>query len=269
MSDYYNNLQTASWKGVTFNWESIQHTGGRRVQIHEFIKRDDPFVEDLGLMTKQFSITGYFVGDDASEIQSLQDVCEEPGPGEFVHPLLGSQTAALVAPLEALVTKDKGRLYTFTLKFVFTTQSEATNTAKFPSSDESTAKSVENSVNDLKESSSSDFLSNVRSAIAQGRNAINAVRNTVTKYTRIVTSAISSVRRVINSVMPIANLLGAGSSLGRFLRSTNKIISSSTQLINTPARLVNQVNSAVNTSVRAATMVSQGVSKLTSFINRL
>ncbi len=36
------------WRGIAFRFGNYSLRGGRRVAIHEFPTRDDPFTEDLG-----------------------------------------------------------------------------------------------------------------------------------------------------------------------------------------------------------------------------
>jgi prophage DNA circulation protein len=42
------NLQPASWRGVPFAVEVDTYRGGRRIALHEYPYRDDPWLEDTG-----------------------------------------------------------------------------------------------------------------------------------------------------------------------------------------------------------------------------
>ena len=88
-----DNLVPASFRGVGFQVaESENKAGGRRIALHEYPGRDVPFAEDMGEITKTFSIEGYIVGDDYLDRgERLIDACNMPGPGELVHPYRGSQ----------------------------------------------------------------------------------------------------------------------------------------------------------------------------------
>ena len=83
-----DNLVAASFRGAEFGVdESENKAGGRRIALHEYPGRDDPFAEDMGEITKTFSIEGFIVGDDYLDRgQRLIDACNTPGPGELVHP---------------------------------------------------------------------------------------------------------------------------------------------------------------------------------------
>ncbi len=81
----------ASFRGVTFFVQRAERTGGRRKVTHEFPKRDDPFIEDLGRKARTYPIEGYVIGDDYIDARdaltsALEDV---EGPGTLVHPYYG------------------------------------------------------------------------------------------------------------------------------------------------------------------------------------
>lgn len=85
----------ASFRGVPFFVEASDRTGGRRVMVHEFPLRDDPFVEDLGRRARKFRVDGYVVGDDyiAQKNALLAALEDEEGPGQLVHPYYGIKIA--------------------------------------------------------------------------------------------------------------------------------------------------------------------------------
>ncbi len=87
----------ASFRGVPFFVESVEDSGGRRVVVHEFPLRDDPFVEDLGDGSQGFRFDGYVIGDDyLAQRDQLIEACRKAGPGELVHPYRGVFTAVCV-----------------------------------------------------------------------------------------------------------------------------------------------------------------------------
>lgn len=87
-----DRLQPASFRGAPFEIESHSAiAGGRRVQVHEYPGRDDPYTEDLGLRTGEYQIQGYLVGDDYMLARDrLVAACAKAGPGTLVHPYLGT-----------------------------------------------------------------------------------------------------------------------------------------------------------------------------------
>lgn len=114
-----DELQTASFRGVEFRVS--RHSldgGGRRIVTHEFPVRDTPFSEDMGRNTKEFSIEAFIVSEDYFAARNaLMRACDTAGPGELVHPYLGS-LAVYCKGYQLQETADEGRIASFTLSFV-------------------------------------------------------------------------------------------------------------------------------------------------------
>src|SRR5262245_27796266 len=91
-------LVGASFRGAPFLVESSERSGGRRVVVHEFPLRDEPFVEDLGKRGSVFRVDGYVIGDDylTQRDALLAALEDESGPGELVHPYHGVRRAVCV-----------------------------------------------------------------------------------------------------------------------------------------------------------------------------
>ena len=93
MSEWRDRKQGASFRGVPFLVDTDSVPVGRRTQLHEFPKRDQPFVEDLGRRTRQYKFTGFVAGDDfLAQRDRLLTALDTPGPGELVHPWFGRLT---------------------------------------------------------------------------------------------------------------------------------------------------------------------------------
>jgi prophage DNA circulation protein len=88
----------ASFRGVPFKVEAHELKFGRRVVVHEFPNVDGGESEDLGRKPGEFSIEAYVLGEDHDLQRSeLLRVCEEiRGPGELVHPYLGTRTVVFL-----------------------------------------------------------------------------------------------------------------------------------------------------------------------------
>jgi prophage DNA circulation protein len=92
---WQQNLRPASWRGVPFFVQDHQFTGGRRVQVHDFVQRDKPYVEDLGRDNRNMTIKGFVIaryenGFNAwPERDALIAAIEQGGKGKFVHPSFG------------------------------------------------------------------------------------------------------------------------------------------------------------------------------------
>ena len=112
------NLVPASFRGVGFQVsETEAPIAGRRVAVHEYPGRDEPFVEDLGRVTKRWTIEAFVLGDDyANARDRLIDACDMPDAGELVHPYLGSLQVACTACSLTERTRE-GRMARFSLQF--------------------------------------------------------------------------------------------------------------------------------------------------------
>jgi len=90
---WLQNYRQASYRGAVFYVDNVDSQFGRRIVTHEYPQRDIPYSEDLGRKARNFNVTGYLVG---SEYQLARDelikACEEGGPGDLVHPYMGSLT---------------------------------------------------------------------------------------------------------------------------------------------------------------------------------
>lgn len=90
MSAWRDRLVPASFRGVQFHVELGALSGGRRIVMHEFAKRDDPYAEDMGRRARKHPVTAYLVSPDYQpDRDALRDALEEEGPGTLVHPTLG------------------------------------------------------------------------------------------------------------------------------------------------------------------------------------
>lgn len=96
--DFFTSLRQASFRGVPFEVDGVEATGGRRVVLHEYPLRDTPYSEDLGRRAREFSVRGFLVqGRGYDYFQARADLLaalEAYGPGELVHPWHGEMRVA-------------------------------------------------------------------------------------------------------------------------------------------------------------------------------
>ena len=112
-----DRLRPASFRGVPFFVDTSQFTTGRRVQLHEFPDRDNPFPEDLGKVSGTFKVDGHILGDDYFEIkEALVEACEKEGPGELIHPYFGTLQVQ-VGPVSIDEDTKEGRIASVTFLF--------------------------------------------------------------------------------------------------------------------------------------------------------
>ena len=89
-------LQDASFRGVSFEVQSVEDRGEKALCVHEYPYRSGAEVEDLGRKPRVIPVTAIFWGVAyESRIKALVAAFEEAGPGELIHPVFGSLTVAV------------------------------------------------------------------------------------------------------------------------------------------------------------------------------
>ena len=106
-----------SFRGVPFGLLAHSMESGRRTVTHEFPSRDNPYVEDLGLRARSFSLDLFVLGDDSAARDALQKALEQKGPGVLVHPYLGTFKVQ-VGSFTLSESYDAQRLAKFTVGFL-------------------------------------------------------------------------------------------------------------------------------------------------------
>jgi len=118
-----DNLVDASWKGAPFKVSSSTSSFGRRTQLHQYINRDKPFLQDLGGQAEKFSIEGYIIQDLANELDyfpqrdQLIRKLKSKGSGLLIHPFYGFKKVGLEGEASLTETFDNGGIVTFTATF--------------------------------------------------------------------------------------------------------------------------------------------------------
>ena len=131
MSSWRDNLWPASFRAANFKVVSTSTSIGRRNIVHQYPLRDEPYVEDLGLDTDEFSIEGYIVQhkdneyDYFAERDLLIDELKKPGPGTLIHPFLGEITASLIGKVRLSESFNEGGVARFSMTFVRAEETKA------------------------------------------------------------------------------------------------------------------------------------------------
>lgn len=113
-----DQMQPASFRGVSFGVSRASDDLGRRVVRHDYPQRDDPYVEDLGRAPRVISVTGFVVGPDyMAGRDALQEALDTPGPGTLIHPWHGSLTVC-VTSARVEHSAENGGMAVFTMSFV-------------------------------------------------------------------------------------------------------------------------------------------------------
>lgn len=118
MSPWRQQLLQGSFRGVPFYTRKSDSEHGRRTVTHEYPLRDVPYVEELGLKGRAFTLDAYVIGTDYMPWRDrLIAALEQAGPGELIHPYRGILNVALTAPAHVSESADEGGMARFSLTF--------------------------------------------------------------------------------------------------------------------------------------------------------
>ncbi len=82
-----DQLQSASFRDVPFYTRNTPGEIGRRVAVHEYPLRDDPYPEDLGRKARRYTVDAFVMGDNyMAQRDRIIKALEKFGPGMLVHP---------------------------------------------------------------------------------------------------------------------------------------------------------------------------------------
>ncbi|QDL53143.1 DNA circularization protein [Rhodoferax aquaticus] len=89
MPAWLDQLQPASFRGVPFQVDSIEHTAGDNVVIREYPFQDLPTVFRMGEGAEEIKLSAYVIGDDYfAQRERLREVLT--GDGVLIHPTAGT-----------------------------------------------------------------------------------------------------------------------------------------------------------------------------------
>lgn len=112
-------LQPASYNGVQFHVETGVRTGGRRIALHEFPKRDEPYAEDMGRRAKRFTVQAYVIGPDYEDQRdALISQFEREGSGRLVLPTSFDEKTVVVETYSVTENRQRGGYAEFSITFV-------------------------------------------------------------------------------------------------------------------------------------------------------
>lgn len=114
-----NRLRSASFRGIPFQVERLEHDCGRRVQLDMLPGRDVPVSGDLGRLPRDIQIEAFIVGPDYMDgADALEKACnDDPRPGGLLHPTLGLLIVRCLRARRAEDRKELGQAR-FSLQFV-------------------------------------------------------------------------------------------------------------------------------------------------------
>lgn len=126
-------MRRGSFRGVAFYTNAVDDEVGRRVAVHEYPGRDNPYPEDMGRKARGFTVECYVSGPEyMADRDALIAAVEKKGPGKLVHPFWGEFN---VQAINARIREGSGEegVARFAITFVESGQNEfpvsSTNTA--------------------------------------------------------------------------------------------------------------------------------------------
>lgn len=84
-------LLEATFRGIVFDIVKTDDTADRATAEHSYPYVDGSDIEDMGRGARHISVEAVFYGDDyETRLQEFLAVLDQPGAGEFIHPVFGS-----------------------------------------------------------------------------------------------------------------------------------------------------------------------------------
>ena len=204
------DLREASFRGVTFHYDSTDGTFGRRHARHEYPGRDIPYLEDMGRKPREHTVEAFLLEPDhMGKAGSLIAACETKGPGTLIHPYWGSLQVVCTLARQRFSTREGG-MATFTLSFTEAGEN------RYPSATVATAALVA--------SKAGAALSAVQTAFEDAFTVDGQPAFVATAAADIVAGAVDTIETALAGQVP------AGEDRGAFTAAAAGITSSSAEL---------------------------------------
>lgn len=237
---YWSELRPASYEGIPFAVLSETGTFGRRNVVHEYPNKEtSPWIEDLGLQTNVFRISGFLV--ESSLVYGGGSVFEQrnrlikkvqggtvgntkaPGLGNLVHPTYGTIKANCLT-VEFGTEWDRGRVVE--VRFVFARGGDRL----YPKAQQPSANAVKSAAAGLYTPTLLGCIKALASAVVKGAAMVQAAVSTVVGWYQTVTTLINDVKRFWHAISTLqgnfGRLFGGGNS--GFAASNQKASSTAT-----------------------------------------
>lgn len=213
---WIDQLQAASFRGIPFGVLSSDSQFGRRLHVHEYPFRDDPWPEDIGRATRRFTVRGFLVsnsrvyggGDVLAQRSRLVGAAEASGAGTLVHPTYGQLSVSLVT-LTVTERAEEGHYVEFVAVFVEAGQ------RKFPAVGNATGSIVSLFSSGLNSAAGASFLTRAVADLKLGASVVNQLVTTATTWAQ---PAIALVRDATNLSHLTSTLPGV---FGRYFGGAN------------------------------------------------
>lgn len=116
----------ASFRGVVFHVENSGVSSGRRIVVHEYPKRNNPYSEDMGRHARRVQFSGYLIYRPDNPVyvyteqrDKLYKALEEDDAGSLIHPVIcPNGWQALCERFTMTETRERGGYTQFEMAFV-------------------------------------------------------------------------------------------------------------------------------------------------------
>lgn len=200
MTNWREQLQPGSFKGVPFEVLSDSSPFGRRIQVHEFVQRDKPFCEDLGRVTRRFTVSAFLGGDDCLDKRNaLLAAIDEVGPGELILPTWGAMQATAMPGTVNNNRSDGGVVW---LDLEFVESGDKGYPVATPATDAQLSESADGVMD-----AGSDWFTDAMATVDTARVNIAAMTSSVAGAYGLVTGTIGTITRTVGSAAALANMV--------------------------------------------------------------
>lgn len=149
---WLEQLQQASFRGVTFQVDTSTDYVGREKVLREYPFQDLPTIQDMGGVSKPGSFSAYVFGEDCFERRdALIRALNKPGAGDLVHPWMGLMRVEIIGAVPVRHSTQEGGVVRFDIEFC---RAEAT---RYPQATANTSRTVLGIVNQARLNAIIDF----------------------------------------------------------------------------------------------------------------
>ena len=189
----------ASFRGVRFYVQSASTKGGHRVAEHDFPGIDETDVEQLGGISKRFTLSAYLIGDDYNrQREDFEAALDSKGPGILVHPYRGTANVKVAGQWDCSETADESGMCRYSIPFVKVAPVQAAQ-AKVDTranarnvKDAAMTAAAENFENEF------DILSKPLNAVRDARNAFSGALTAIEAAKRVSSTNAQLQREIEN-----------------------------------------------------------------------
>lgn len=202
---------TAEFRGITLYLERGSVTAGRRVQVHEYPLRDDPYAEDLGQRAREWQISGYLIGEDYDVRRNqLLDALELPGAFEMRHSYYGTARVVVIGDPEISESTSEGGMARVRMTVL-----RAADEPRYPTAVADTQALVTEAASDSRLAILDDFA-DAYDVLELAATRVAAVEDAILSTIDAVTGVIGDVTGTVSRLIRTPGELGAAlvSALG-------------------------------------------------------